>query len=464
MTDTVFPTYDLRSSSTVTVSPVAELVRVAVAGQDRQIDLSLPLDVPVALLVPEIVGLFDGTDRSADRPKDVVWVLIRVGSEAPLKPGDTLRDAAVARDDVLQLRGRHTHSAPTLYDDVVDAAARLNHSGHPGWYPAAARVLAYVGIGLLTAAWIHLVVTDASSPRRLALTGLTAFAAVVLLVVATILARSGGAAQDGAALGWAAIPVAAAGCWAGVSPHGSLALAGAALALLLLTVAGYHLIGSGLAGFTAFAVFFTCGAITFAVHAAGVSSFAAAVGLAVAATIATIAVPRLTARWNYSTQTHPDAEPAADDVERRAARARSVRGGLYAGLAVGACAAATAATWIAPAPSWPTWTFGVVCAAALGLPRPTAPAGLVRATAGPPAVVLLITVALHAVGGDQPISVLSAATLPAVATMLAAVGTRAAEPRRGRGALLSAVSYLAWALVVPTALWAVGVQAGWSLT
>jgi type VII secretion integral membrane protein EccD len=461
VTDIVLPTYDLGSSSTGTVSPIAELVRVAVTGRDRQIDLSLPLDVPVALLVPEIVRLFsDGTERE-DRPKDVVWALIRAASGASLEPGDTLRDAGVARDDVLNLRGRRTHAVPTLYDDVVDAAARLNNSGHPGWNPAAARVLAYIGIGLVTAAWVHLVVIDASSPRRVALIGLAAFAAVVLLVVATILARSGGTPQDGAALGWAAIPVAAAGCWAGLSPHGSLALAGAALALLLLSLAGYHLIGSGLAGFTASTVFFTCGAIALA--AAGVSSFGAAVFLAVGATIATTAVPRLTARCDYSSPAHPDEEPVDADFEWGAARARSLRGGLYAGLAVAACVAATAAAWIAPAPSWPTWAFGVVCAAALGLPRPTAPAGVVRVTAGPPAVALLIAVALHAVGGDQPISVLGAAVLPAGAMVLAAVGAGAAEPRRRRGALLSAASYLAWALVVPTALWAVGAQAGWGV-
>lgn len=463
MTDIALPTYDLGSSSTGTVSPLAELVRVAVTGQDRQIDLSLPLDVPVALLLPEIVRMFSDANEPEDRPRDVVWVLIRAG--APLEPGDTLRDAGVARDDVMNLQGRRTHTAPTLYDDVVDAAARLNHSGHPGWNPAAARVLAYVGIGLVTAAWIHLVVTDASSPRRVALIGLTAFVAGVLLVVATILARSGGAAQDGAALGWAAIPVAAAGCWAGVSPHGSWALTAAALALLLLSVAAYHLVGSGLAGFTAFAVFFTCGAIAFAVHAAGVDGFGAAAGLAAGATIATAAVPRLTARREFSTSAPADAEPAAaDDFARRAVRARSLRAGLYAGLAAGTCVAATAATWLAPAPAWSTWAFGVVCAAALGLPRPTAPAGLVRAMAGPPAVVLFIAVSVHAVGGDQPISLLGAAALPGVATVLAAVGTRAAAPRRGRGALLPAVSYLAWALVVPTALWAVGAQAGWSLT
>lgn len=204
----------------------------------------------------------------------------------------------------------------------------------------------------------------------------------VLLVVATILARSGGAAQDGAALGWAAIPVAAAGCWAGVSPHGSWALTAAALALLLLSVAAYHLIGSGLAGFTALAVFFTCGAIAFAVHAAGVDGFGAAAGLAAGATIATAAVPRLTARREFSTSAPADAEPAAaDDFARRAVRARSLRAGLYAGLAAGTCVAATAATWLAPRRRGPRGRSAWCAPPPWGCP-PHSSAGLVRAMAG----------------------------------------------------------------------------------
>ncbi|WP_218006064.1 EsaB/YukD family protein, partial [Mycolicibacterium vaccae] len=133
-----------------------DLVRVAVVGQRRQIDMSLPLDVPVALLMPEVVRLFDdasaprpggpGPAGSEDRPKDVVWVLVAAESGTDLPPDGTLRGAGVAQDDVLYLQGRHTLAAPTLYDDVVDAAAHLNRSGHTGWDAAAARRVAYLGV------------------------------------------------------------------------------------------------------------------------------------------------------------------------------------------------------------------------------------------------------------------------------------------------------------------------------
>lgn len=450
----VFST-DLESARPDAVSPVPDLVRVAVAGQRRQIELSLPLDVPAALLVPEVVRLFDDSE---DRPKDVVWVLVGAESGAPLEPGGTLRDAGITQDDVLYLRGRPTFAAPTLYDDVVDAAARLNQSGHAGWDPAGARRIAYLGIGLATAAWVYLVLVDASSPRRAALLGLTAFATVTLLVVAAIFARSGGAPQVGAALGLACLPVAAAGCWAGLSPYGNLALAGGALAVVLLCVAGYCLVGAGVAGFTAGGVLSACGAIALASQWAGFTGSEAAVGLAVGATIATAAIPRLTTRLDYP---RPAALPPGDEnLGQRAARARALRGGLSAGLALSAYVGGAAQVWAEPTPSWPTLTFGLVCAAALGLPRWAARASVVRAATGLPAVALIVAVAFAAVRGDAPMSAAGASALLVGAIVLAAVGAR---PHPRWRALLSLGSYLAFALVVPSAVWAIRAGTGWGV-
>jgi type VII secretion integral membrane protein EccD len=479
---------DLDTTGHEAVSPVPDLVRVAVVGPHRQIDLSLPLDVPIALLVPEVVRLFDGAPTppagesappptgSQDRPKDVVWVLIGAESGDPLPPDGTLRGAGVARDDVVYLRSRRTLAAPTLYDDVVDAAARLNQSGHPGWEPAAARRVAYLGVSLAAAAWVYLVLVDASSPRRVALLGLTAFVTVTLLVVAAIFPRSGGAPRSGAALGWACLPIAAAGCWAGLSPYGSPALAGGALALVLLCVAGYRLVGAGVGGFAAAGTFFACGAITLALHAATISGFGAAVCLAVGATVATLAVPRLTARRSYARPARPESTdgqvstgtappPGGEDVERRVALARSLRAGLYAGLAVGACFGGVVALWAEPMPSWPTLIFGVVCAAALGLPRPGARTGLVRAASSLPAVALVVAVAFAAVRGDEPMSVAGASTLLAGAIGFTALGcgSRSAPPHARWRALFALCSYVAFALVLPTALWAVEAHAGWGV-
>ena len=449
---------DFESTRSDAVSPVPDLVRVAVVGNRRQIELSLPLDVPTALLLPEVVRLFDDAE---DRPKNVAWVLTGAQSGAPLDPGGTLRDAGILQDDVLRLRGRRTLAAPTLYDDVVDAAARLNQSGHPGWDPAAARRLAYLGSDLATAAWVYLVLVDASSPRRAVLLGLTAFATVSLLVVATIFSRSTGEPHVGAALGWACLPVAAAGCWAGLAPYGTSALAGGALAVVVLCVAGYRLVGAGIAGFTAAGALACCGAMALAAQSVGVTGVGAAVGLGVGATVATAAVPRLTARLDYSRPARLDAGPPdGDDVGRRVAWTRALRGGLSAGLAVGACVGAAAVVWAEPSPSWPTLTFGWVCAAAFGLPRPAARTGVVRAASGLPAVALVVAVALATVRGPAPMPMVGASVLLAGAVVLAAVGT---WPHPRARVLLSPGSYLAVALVVPSAAWVVGAGAGWGV-
>ena len=458
MTEIDFFASTLESTQSESVSPVATLVRVSVVGQRRRLELSLPLDVPTALLVPEVARLFGDAD---ERPQDVAWVLIDAESDAPLDPGGTLRDAGIAADAVLHLRGRRSLAAPKLYDDVVDAAARLNQSGHPGWDQAAARQVAYLGIGLAAAAWVHLLSVDATSPRRTALLGLTAFATVTLLVVATIFSRSAGEPRVGTALGWACLPVAAAGCWAGLSSHGLLPLAAGATAVVVLSVAGYRLIGAGVAGFTAAAVLAACGATVMVVRSAGVTGAWAAMGLGVCATLATAAVPRLTARLDYCRPARPDAPlPNGHDVERRVAWARALRGGLSAGLAVATCSGVAAVVWAEPKPSWPILTFGVVCAAALGLPRPAARTSVPRAASGLPAVALAVAVALAAIRGDAPMPMVGAAALLAVAVLLAAVGT---GPHPRARELLSLGSYLAFALVVPSAAWVLGIGAGWGV-
>jgi hypothetical protein len=253
----------------------------------------------------------------------------------------------------------------------------------------------------------------------------------------------------------------------GLSPYGSLALAGGPLALMLLCAAGYRLVGAGAAGFTAAGVLFACSAMALAVHAAGSSGFGAAVCLAVGATVATLAVPAVTARLDQSRPAGTDPADGGEDVGLRATRARSLRSGLYAGLAASACAADVVAMWAGPTPSgptpsWPTLTFGLVCAAALGLPR----TGVAPAASGLPAVALVVAAAsFAAVRGDEPMSVAGASTLLAGAVALSVVGagSGSAQPPPRRRALLAASSYLAFALIVPSALWAVGAYARWGI-
>lgn len=451
-------TADFATTVPEAVSPVPELIRVAVVGRRRQVELSLPLDVPVALILAELVRLVENAAESDDRPGDVVWVLVDPESDSAVDPGGTLRTAGVAQDDVLLLQGRPTSAAPTLYDDVVDAAARLNQSGHPGWDSAGARCIAYLGMTLCTAAWVCLVALDASSSRLAALLGLTAFVAVTLVVVAAIFSRSVGLPRAGAAHALACLPIAASGCWAGLSPHGVVALSGGACAMAGLSAVCHRLVGAGDAGFVAATVIFSCGAAAFGSRGLGASGFDTAVVLAVAATLATAAVPRLSERWGDSPPAGPDASlPAADDVERRVGTARARRGGVTAGLATVAAVGVTVVL-TSRTPTWATLTFAMVCAAALGLPRPAGRASSAWAASGLPAVALVVVAAAVAVRSGGALSVAGASTLIAGAVIASSGSSR----RRWR-TMLASSSFLAFASILPAAAWVFGADVGWSV-
>ena len=116
--------------------------------------------------------------------------------------------------------------------------------------------------------------------------------------------------------------------------------------------------------------------------------------------------------------------------------------------------------WTEPSPSWPALTLGVACAAALALPRPAARTGVVRAATGLPAMALVVAVALATLRGDSPMPMTGAAALLAGAVILAAVG---AGPHPRARTLPSLGSYLAFALVLPSAAWVVGASVGWGV-
>ena len=143
------------------MSAVPEHVRVSVVGGRTQLDVALPLDIPVASLVPELVKLVRSRDveASSDAPwaatGDAFWVLSRLDPLVPLEPNETLRATGVADGELLRLTAERALSAPTLYDDVVDAAARLNKAAYAGWDAAAARWMSFVGLANINFIFTH---------------------------------------------------------------------------------------------------------------------------------------------------------------------------------------------------------------------------------------------------------------------------------------------------------------------
>jgi len=158
---------ELRTVRAMSAAP--EAIRVSVVGGRTQLDVALPADVPVAAFLPELARLIGSRDTRPD--EDVVdrderrtfWVLTRVDGDTALGPEETLRGAGVENGELLRISAQQALSPPTLYDDVVDAAARLNRASYASWNATAAAVMAFAGLWLCTAAWMYFLVADALS-------------------------------------------------------------------------------------------------------------------------------------------------------------------------------------------------------------------------------------------------------------------------------------------------------------
>ena len=135
------------------------LARVSVIGGTTQFDVGLPAAVPVAALIPDLVSLITSrapeTDDSEARPGPVRdhWTLSRVGHD-PIAPGRSLAEAGVRDGDLLILRSVPARETAVLFDDVIDAVARLGGAQSSGWSAGAAQAMGYavaVGASTLTA-------------------------------------------------------------------------------------------------------------------------------------------------------------------------------------------------------------------------------------------------------------------------------------------------------------------------
>ncbi|MBA4022122.1 MAG: type VII secretion integral membrane protein EccD [Gordonia sp.] len=125
------------------------LARVSVIGGTTQFDVGLPAAVPVAALIPDLVSLISSRTPNVEdaeaRPVPIRdhWTLARVGRE-PIAPGRTLSEAGVRDGDLLILRSVPARESAVLFDDVIDAVARLGEAQFASWSAFAARVMGYV--------------------------------------------------------------------------------------------------------------------------------------------------------------------------------------------------------------------------------------------------------------------------------------------------------------------------------
>lgn len=120
-----------------------ELCRVSIIGDNTQIDVGLPTTVPIAEFITDVVTLIDSRNPDLTEREDAPietrhWTLARLGHEA-IPPDSTLAEARVFDGELLVLRSVGAKTVPVLFDDVIDAVARLTQSSFRGWTAATAR-------------------------------------------------------------------------------------------------------------------------------------------------------------------------------------------------------------------------------------------------------------------------------------------------------------------------------------
>jgi type VII secretion integral membrane protein EccD len=231
----------------------AGLARVVLAAPKRRLDLALPEQIPLAMLLPGVLPRAgealadDGLDHGG-------WVLRRTDGRT-LDMSRTLAAQDVRDGEVLHLAPRYEEWPELEYDDVVDAIAAGARRYGVAWGPAATRVTGLaIGLCLLFGTLALLL---AAGPSWTMPAVVSLVVAAGLLTGGFVLSRAMSDATAGATLGAASLVYAFAGgllVLGGqepVSRFGAPHLLVGAAALLVFAVIGYLAVGASIRLFVA---------------------------------------------------------------------------------------------------------------------------------------------------------------------------------------------------------------------
>lgn len=477
---------ELRRLQVVSAAP--EQIRVSVFGGRTQLDIALPLDVPVSGFVPDLARLIRSRDseQEDDNPSKKnerrnFWVLSHFGSGTVLRPDQTLREAGVGSGELLRLSSQRALSPPTLYDDVVDAVGRLNKTAYAAWSSASARWMSFAGVHLAAFGILYCLIGRVGAANRPVIVGLAVAAALTLVGGAAMAHRAYRLDDVAAGLGWAAIPITAGVAGALLFRFGEYGVAAACGVVLICCVVCDRMVGTGHWAYLASVVLsglVGVGMLARALHAPAVIVF---VTLAVVATLKCLVVPRLTARlgrfetptvdrddsredWDFENPFEPTAPtqdgdsgtamPTAEAVWTKAKSAAVTRAALLAGLAAGVAVAVT--MLLDTGVNWPVLVFALACAAVLALRSRALNTWFERAALAVPAVAIVVITCALAQRGTTPMAMAALGVLLAVAVGAALAGLAGAAGTRMATAL-SYLEYTAVGALIPLALWVIGV-------
>lgn len=320
------------------MNPVSatDMRRVAVHTGSGDVDLALPADVPVTVLIPAIVDLLGGPDPAPNR-----HLLCPLGGP-PLLGATSLAQNGIEDGAVLVLHREAPQ--PPARPRTDEAEAALAGLGDPTRPPGTSQVIAAIGAVVITAAGVLVLIRNTFSINQsdlnaAGLTGTTAVAALCLAAMAQRIYRQPAAALTlsiiaamfAAVTGLVAVPGAPGG------PH--VLLAGTAVAAS--AVVSMRLISGGATALTTLAC---CALIGAAAATGGVLTAAPphVVGaLTALSCLGLIEVaPRLSMRLAGLSPGLPDGRTLADNTARADRWLTSLRGAFAVGAGAGAVVSA----------------------------------------------------------------------------------------------------------------------------
>lgn len=462
-----------------------DLARVTILAKHTQVDMAIPVDVPVALIIPGVVDMVDLHNRANDfdldgeeiEPHD--WVLARIG-QPPLSNSLSLGEQGVRDGELLMLENAE-HSAPApLFDDIMYNVAIADADHFRGWSPRTARLTgAVLAVAIMLTGCFGLLAAPDAIPAWI--TAIVAAAVTLLLVTAsTVLARMYRDRTSALVLGGCAVPTAFTAGLLFVPGHygWANALLGSVLvgAIALLTWRatgvgpGLFIGAAALAGFAIPAalvgllVDLPPRAIGGGVAAAGLAGLSLAPRLSML--LARLPLPPVPAPGTPIDPTEDDPDdhralPTLEALRAKSERARDHLAGLVAATTVVVVAGAVASVDPAAArPFWPGLALALVCAAVLMFRSRTyagAEQAVVLITGG--AAVVLLELIGAALTQRQPLTVFGVA----LALFAAALVLGFLVPRQqATPPVLRAVELLEYgfvASVVPLVFWVTGLYA-----
>ena len=368
-----------------------ELCRITVLTRHSEVDVALPLGVPVALLLAGIVDLVSAHradnefDSGGERVEPETWTLARIGRQ-PLPGALSLDECGIRDGELLVLEEAAAPAPPPLFDDVMYNVAVSGRDELRRWSDrTAARVGSVVAFVALVLGCGALLLAPAGGDRLVA-GAVTATLTVLLVAASALVARSTADTSTGFLFACSALPAAFTSGMLLVpgefgAPHVLLAtvLTGA----VAVVTAGVAAVGT--ATFTAIPVTAVVAAVALlvdtvtdvALSALGAGVVTAALLLAtfaprIAMLTAALPLPQIPTPGTTLDPVAPDPDvanppPSFSELEAKATRARAhLTGLLYAVAVLGAAGAwCTAHPWDPDGSSRPAVALAVVTALVL---------------------------------------------------------------------------------------------------